>query len=137
MGVMKPIWVLSLLVSGLALAGSPKTVSNESEEEAMITEMEQLGKTIQEALAKIQAQFKGGSPMANSGEAKRNLEQLARDLESKKGQMKSSGGRAPRAVGSVDNMKMLQEFMKGLTSKVMDNVNQTVDKLNKISDETP
>lgn len=141
---MKPFGVLVLLAISTAGFGAGKpAASDEAEDLQMIEQVEKMGKSIQEALAKVAAQMKaGGSSEKETAAAKQNLEDLAKKLQQGQAAMKNGNGSSGRAPGAADGstsemMKTLQNFIQGMTSKVIENANQTVDKLNKMADENP
>ncbi len=120
-----------------AFATQPKAQNalEESDEEQMVTQVEQMGKSIQQALSKIATQFKSGNQ--DSAAAKVDLEKLAADIGKTQAAMKNNQkGREPAAPAkNQEMMKTLQNFIQNLSTKMLDNVNQTVDKLEKMGDE--
>jgi hypothetical protein len=134
---MKPVSFAFAFLLCAASVADPKGAGKvtETEDEAMITQVEEMGKSIQAALNKIAAQMKAGG---NSSDAKKNLEQLSESLQKNQAAMKDKAARTPGADGAGATSEMLQalkSFIQGMTSKVIENANQTVDKLNKMSDE--
>jgi hypothetical protein len=133
-----------LLVSCVAAhAGPPSSGarSGESEEEQMITEYESMGKNLNAAIQKIAEKLKasGLSPEAKA-DAKSDLEKIKEELERRKsGAPKAGGPGAPPSptdqAANAQMLKTIQGYMQGLSSKVMGNVNESVDKMNKLSEE--
>jgi len=118
-----------------ALAAGPSPNPNETEEEQMVTQVEQMGKAIQQALSKIATQLKNGG--GNAAAAKIDLEKLSADLTKTQAAVKKNlkNGESAAQGKATETTKTLQNFLQNFSSKMLDNVNDAVDKLEQMGDE--
>lgn len=126
---------VALLSSSVSGAGAGNKTT-QTEEEEMIDQVESMGKAIQQALSKIANQLKAGGGDSNA--AKLNLEKLGAEVTKTQSAMKGQAGRQPATPGqNQETMKTLQSFLQNFNTKLLDNVNSTIDRLEKMGDDTP